>query len=398
MNKSWPRVRLGDVLRRSEEMAVIVPDVEYREITVRLWGKGVTERGRISGAEISGSRRFVARAGQFIVSRIDARNGAMGIVPTTLDGAVVTNDFPLLATDKTRLSPVYLGWLCRTSDFVELCLRASEGTTNRVRLKEERFLALEIPLPPLAEQRRIVARIDELAALIYEARDLRQQAAAEAEALVAARLGERFAALAREFPVHTLGELASHILDGPHQTPVYLPKGVAGVPFVTVRNMVSGQLDFTDLNCISEYDHGTFTRRCKPERGDVLYSKDGATRGRPCLVDTDKEFSYFVSVALIKPLRERLDGRYLVGLLNSNWIKDRMANRSRGDMIPHIVLKEIRAFPVPLPDLSAQRKIVAEFSVLQEEVNSLSRCQVETAAELDALLPSILDRVFASAL
>ena len=158
--------------------------------------------------------------------------------------------------------------------------------------------------------------------------------------------------------------------------------------------MVSGKLSFDNLNYISEEDHREFTSRCKPEFGDVLYSKDGATRGRPCFVDTTAEFSFFVSVALIKPLRDRLDGRYLVHLLNSGWIKDRVSAKSRGDMIPHIVLREIRAFPVPLPPLYEQHRIVRELNELQSGMVGLRTLQAQTGDELDALLPSILDSSF----
>lgn len=80
MSKPWPRVKLGDVLKRSDETAQPAVDTEYKEITIRLWGKGVIERGRVSGASVNG-RWFIARKNQFIASRIDARNGAMGIVP-----------------------------------------------------------------------------------------------------------------------------------------------------------------------------------------------------------------------------------------------------------------------------------------------------------------------------
>jgi type I restriction enzyme, S subunit len=183
MSAMWPRVRLGEVLRRSAETVTISPEAEYREITVKLWGKGVVLRRAVSGTEIASDRRFLAKASQFILSRIDARNGAIGVAPPELDGAVVTNDFPLFDLNVARIDPAFLGWLSKTHDFVELCQRASEGTTNRVRLQEERFLALEIPLPPLSEQRRIVARIEELAAQIHEARALRQQAVEEVEAL-----------------------------------------------------------------------------------------------------------------------------------------------------------------------------------------------------------------------
>ena len=95
MKATWPKVRLGEVLTRSDETVSLQPDAEYREITVRLWGKGVVQRGIVTGAAVAAQRRFVARHGQFIVSRIDSRNGALGIVPPELDGAIVTNDFPV---------------------------------------------------------------------------------------------------------------------------------------------------------------------------------------------------------------------------------------------------------------------------------------------------------------
>ena len=128
---------------------------------------------------------MVARRGQFILSRIDARNGALGIVPPELDEAIVTPDFPVFNIVQKRMLPAYLGWVCRTASFVEECRRASEGTTNRVRLQEDKFLAREISLPPIQEQRAMVARIEELVAQIEEARKLRHQATAETEALLA---------------------------------------------------------------------------------------------------------------------------------------------------------------------------------------------------------------------
>ena len=184
MNKSWPMVTLGEVLRKSEELVQIDLNTTYREVTIKLWGKGVVLRRKASGSEIAAPRRSVVRAGQFILSRIDARNGAFGIVPPALDGAVVSNDFPSFKLNTQRIIPEYLGWLSRCAHFVDLCKAASEGTTNRVRLKEEKFLATTIALPPLAEQQRIVARIEELAAKIEEARGLRRQAEEEAEALL----------------------------------------------------------------------------------------------------------------------------------------------------------------------------------------------------------------------
>ena len=180
--KQWPKVALGELLDRATEVTTLNPNEQYHEITIKLWGKGVVSRGKVLGSDVTTVRRFV-RAGQFIFSKIDARNGAVGIVPPELDGAIVSNDFPSFAVrDPQRLNSAYMGWLARSSGFVELCKAASEGTTNRVRIKESRFLEQSISLPPLAEQQSIVAHLDSLA---DKTRQLREHLdAIDADALV----------------------------------------------------------------------------------------------------------------------------------------------------------------------------------------------------------------------
>ena len=161
--KAWPAVALGDLLSRSTETAVIAPDAEYHEVTIKLWGKGVVSRGKVRGSDVVSVRRAV-RANQLILSKIDARNGAIGMVPQELDGAIVSNDFPSFDfRDVRRCDPAFMGWLVRSTPFVALCKAASEGTTNRVRIKEDRFLAKQIALPPLPEQQVLVTRLDALA-------------------------------------------------------------------------------------------------------------------------------------------------------------------------------------------------------------------------------------------
>src|ERR1017187_8498966 len=125
MSNNWPKVGLGEVLSRSAETINLLPDADYRQITVKLWGKGVILRGVLTGAQIAAPRQMVARQNQFILSRIDARNGALGIVPAELDGAVVSNDFPLFNLVADRMLPAYLGRMRKAATFVEECRRAS---------------------------------------------------------------------------------------------------------------------------------------------------------------------------------------------------------------------------------------------------------------------------------
>jgi type I restriction enzyme S subunit len=128
---------------------------------------------------------------------------------------LVTNDFPLFDVKAERLSPGNLQWLCRTASFVELCQRASEGTTNRVRLKEGEFIALEVPLPPLPEQQRIVARIDDASSEILRGMGLRKHADFDADALMAASRRAFLSALLAD--VVPLQNLCTAIIDNLHR-------------------------------------------------------------------------------------------------------------------------------------------------------------------------------------
>ncbi len=378
MNVAWPKVRLGEVLRRSEITAQPDPEREYSEITVRLWGNGVVERGRVEGSSIAGSRRFVAQAGQFIVSRIDARNGAMGIVPSILDGALVSNDFPLFNPDGNRIDTRYLGWISRTANFVDLCKTASEGTTNRVRLKEDRFLALEIHLPPLAEQQRIVARIEALAGQIREAQGLRHEVQRECEALYRAILISD-----TSVELTPMGELVS-----------------LRAPDVSVR------LDETyQFAGVYSFGRGVFRAQAKSgaefaypklstlKAGNFTYPKlmawEGALGVVPpecdgCVVST--EFPVF-EVNTERVLPEVLD----VHFRNPN-IWPELAGSSTGTNVRRRRLnpQDFLRYKMPLPSMQTQLRLR---SVMQEFAK-LNPLYLETGAELDALLPAILAKAF----
>lgn len=385
MKTSFANVRLGNVLTRSVQTVEPVPDAEYREITVRLWGKGVIERGRVMGMDLPG-RRFVARSGQFITSRIDARNGAMGIVPPTLDGALVTNDFPLFNINAERMLPAYFGWLCRTAGFVELCQRASEGTTNRVRLKEEAFVNLEIPLPPLAEQRRVVARIEELAAQIHEAQTLRQQAAEEAEALHLSVLHKHFVCDASSWHQMSMDE-AIEISDAqvdPRRSE-YLQ-----LPHISGENMESKTCRLLPWRTV-EAD-GVQSGNYLFSPCTILYSKIRPYLRKAVFVDFKGLCSADVYPIRIKsPL---LDAHFVKWTLVAEPFTE-YANRLSGrTRMPKLNRKQLFGFQFKHPPLSDQRRIVAELDALQTKVETAKGLQSETAAELDALLPAILDRAF----
>ena len=164
-NLAYPLRPIGSFLLRARE-EVLVQDAEtYQRVTVRFGGQGVVPRteGRVKGSDIGTKRQFRLRAGQFVLSRIDARHGAMGIAPPALDGAILTNDFPAYALDPTLIDPRFFELITGTAAFIRYCRNCSTGTTNRQRLDEDLFLEVAVPLPPLAEQARLVADYDQQA-------------------------------------------------------------------------------------------------------------------------------------------------------------------------------------------------------------------------------------------
>lgn len=161
MQNNWKRVKLEQVLFPSKIAAKISPLLEYRQVTVRMNHKGLVLREEKQGQELK-SNQWLIKTNQFVLSRIDARNGAMGIVPPELDDAIVTNDFLRFDIDETEVNIKFFNYLTCTDSFLHQCNRASEGTTNRKRLRPDLFLKIEICLPNIEDQKRIIEYLDYL--------------------------------------------------------------------------------------------------------------------------------------------------------------------------------------------------------------------------------------------
>jgi type I restriction enzyme, S subunit len=330
------------------------------------------------------------KAGQFILSRIDARNGAVGIVPPELNGAVVTNDFPLFNVDRTQLETAFLGWLSMTRNFVDLCKRASEGTTNRVRLQEERFLALEIPLPPLPEQRWIVARIEELAAKIAEARSLRYQALDEAAALLTA--SRRVTISDSEVEIVGLEDVCSAIIDNLHSNPRYTE---SGVPCIRSPDVGYGTLNLEGTLRTDEAEYQRRTMRGKSQADDIVLVREGGGTGKCALVSPGQRFSLGQRVMMLRPNLQKILPRFFLHQLLSPLVQEEQIQPlSMGSASPHLNIGTLKRFSIRLPSLLKQACIVAYLDGLQAKIEAVKCLQAKTAAELDALLPAILDRAF----
>lgn len=167
---------ISSLLARVKDAVDIEDDRLYKQVTVQMHNQGIVLRTEQYGSEIGTKKQFVIRAGQLLISKIDARNGAYGIVPPELDGAVITGNFWTYAINRDIVLPDYLTYLMRHDFFLKMCSACSYGATNRWYLDEAAFNHFKVPVPDLEEQRKILEKIKQHAEKIEESkREIQKQ-------------------------------------------------------------------------------------------------------------------------------------------------------------------------------------------------------------------------------
>ena len=374
-----PIVALGDVLVRAHEPAALIPDREYHEVTIKLWGKGIVSRGKVRGSDVATGRRFV-RGGQFILSKIDARNGAFGIVPSELDGAIVSNDFPSFELcDAKRMDPAYLGWLVRSPGFTDLCKASSEGTTNRIRIRESRFLDQKITLPPLPEQQTITAHLDALTNKTRKLSAYLDGIDADADHLLAQQFQHAIAG-ATYCP---MAEVAPAIRRTVELDSAKTYREVAA------RSFGKGLFAKPDFDAAQ----ATWQKPVWVEAGDVIFSNIKAWEGAIALADK-QHHGCIASHRYITCLPEPkvLLASFLLYFLLSEEGLERVGHASPGtaDRNRTLSLRNLGKIEVPVPRLAAQQGFVT----LQSTISTLKARHAAIREANAALLAATLERVF----
>jgi len=378
MNR-WPKVSLGELLSRKNETAVLDFDTQYHEVTIRLWGKGVISRGKVRGSDVGASRQVV-RANQLILSKIDARNGAIGIVPAELDGAIVSNDFPSFDfCNQDKIDTSFMGWLVKSTPFVELCRAASEGTTNRVRIKEDRFLAQQISLPTLTEQQTIVVRLNLLADKVHQVNEHLDSAEIEAEKLLAVQ----FCDAIKNAPLLKMADAAPLI----RREQIIELEG--SYPELGIRSFGKGTFHKPPL---SGSEVGT-KRLFRIEPGDLMFSNVFAWEGAIAIARPDDDGRFgshrFITCQANLQLTTAEFLRYFflteTGLEMIGQASPGGAGRNRT-----LGLEKLMALEVPVPSITIQQ----EFNALQTKIAELKTKHAKIREANQALIPATLERVF----
>jgi type I restriction enzyme S subunit len=252
-------------------------------------------------------------------------------------------------------------------------------------------------LPPLAEQRRVVARIEALAAQIHEARTLRHQAAKEAEVLIPRTTSSLLDDSG--WSLSMLGEILAEKPRnglGPQQE---VESG--GRPMLRINAVSSSPTRLVDMNAIKQVEVANDVAEQFVVQNDdvfiVRYNGDINRVAKPAIYKGANASRTVFPDKLIRlrPDSTKMTPDFLVFALNSRSVRtqiEELGKTTAGNI--GVSGGDVKSFVVSVPPLAEQHRIVADLDALQAEVDALKRLQAETAAELDALLPSILDKVF----
>ncbi|MBO0698448.1 MAG: restriction endonuclease subunit S [Zavarzinella sp.] len=392
----WPLVPLGELLRLAPDRVPVDPNQSYPNFGIYSFGRGLFCKPPILGIATSAKSLFRVRKGQFIYSRLFAFEGAYGLVGDEFDGYFVSNEYPTFDFDSDRLLPGFLATFFQSPAAWEEVARLSTGMGDRRRrIQPEQFLTYRVPLPPLAEQRRLVERIEAVAAKVAEAKRLRAEAEEEAAAIEASATNSLFdSSHCPPWETRPLGEIAEI------QSGVTLGRTLSGstvrLPYLRVANVQDGHLDLRVIKEIEVKAEEQDKWRLHP--GDLLLTEGGdwdklgrgtVWRGEiPGCIHQNHIFR-------VRFDQQRFDPEFLALLTASPYGKQYFQAASKQTTnLASINQRQLKAFPVLRPPLEEQKQLVRSVSVLRDRVNGVLALHSETGAELDALLPAVLDRAF----
>lgn len=378
--KQYSFVKIGDLIQRSSELIIIKDDILYTQITLKTNGGGAVLRDKKLGKDIGTKKQYLAKEGQFIMSKIDARNGAFGVVSKELDNAIVTGDFPLFDVETERINPVYLYLLSSTKPFVQFAQSCSRGTTNRQRIDIDAFLGLQIPLPSLEEQDKIVAAYN---ATIAQADNLSQQAG-DINDQIETYLKDAFGMENSSPQKHASGKIYFM-----HSSQI-----TRWDVWNVVSSNYSGKYPLTSLQNIIKMQSGKFLPSKEQKGGEYnVYGGNGLTgthnkfcfSGKRIVIGRVGEYcgnvhliegDYWITDNALKvdKTTENVTWEYLtiaLKTLNINQYRSISAQ-------PSISQTKILQLQIPVPPLAIQNEIVEHISALRAEQKNLQ----QQAAEL----------------
>lgn len=386
----WPMVALRELITLDLDRVSIDPSVEYPMVGILSFGRGLFDRDPVINGKTSYKFFYRLKADHFVMSQLFGWEGALALSSEHFAGKFVSPQFPTFSCNADRLERRFLFWVTQLpSLWADLGTRATGMGDRRRTLSPDSLFKCIIPLPPLPEQRRLVKRLDALAAKIEEAKGLRRKAVEETVLLAARSLENlRRRVLEKTKRVVPLCEVTKVTAGG---TPSRDNPAFWGgtIPWIKTGELLDG-----DITTAEEYitDAGVSSSSAKLFPIDTvliaLYGQ-GQTRGRTGRLlipsTTNQACAAILPCADLRP-------RYIQYWLQSLYREMREDNH--GGAQPNWNGQMIKAIKIAVPSLEEQENIVRECDASTSNFERLSQHQENVKVELDAILPAILNRAF----
>lgn len=380
MSKSWPQTRLGEVLHLDLDRVPIDAGATYQMVGVLSFGRGLFERKPVMNGQTSYKYFYRLSAEHAVMSQLFGWEGALALSSEKFAGRYVSPQFPTFACDTSRLDRRFLGWaMRRPALWQDLASRTGGMGDRRRTLSPEALFDCKIPLPSIAEQRRIVARIDTLASKINKASAVRKEIETDEHHMLAAAFDKLIAAAS----FHSMKDVAP-----------------------LTRRPVIVEMDrmYHELG-IRSFGKGTFHKAALQagevgskklfslNPGDLVFSNVFAWEGAVAVVKSEDHgrVGSHRFIACLPPTGVATASFLCFYFLTHEGLR-KLGEASPGGAGRNrtLGLEALSAIQVPLPSYEKQ----LWFDELQAKVHALRKAQSETSAELAALLPSILDKAF----
>ena len=368
-------------------MSLIAPN-HIESGTGRLLGlESATEQGAESG-------KYLCKAGDVVYSKIRPALRKVCIAP---EDCLCSADMYPLRSHSGLINP-FLFWLILSEEFSALAVLESERVAMP-KINRESLKAVVLAVPSSVEQTKIASFLDretsKIDGLVGEQRRLMELLKEKRQAVIshAVTKGLNPHAPLKPSGIEWLGDVPEHwemkrlgwictdINDINHEMPTAIENGVL---FLSAKDLLDdGTLNFeTDVKMISEDDYERLSKKIRPRRGDIIYSRIGAALGKARLVETDIKFNVSYSCCVVRVMDEIACRQFIRVLLDGEMILTEARMRTNGIGVPDLGLGEIARFPIPLPPLAEQRAIV---TFLEHETKLLTGLIAEAERGIELL-------------
>ena len=405
IQSSFDLKRIGKAITRCKDQMIVEDGNKYKRITIKTNCGGVVVRDEVLGEEIKTKNQYYIKSGQLAVSKIDARNGAFGIVPPEADGAIITGNFWVYDVNPEVANIEYLVLLLSSNAFVQAWQDCSNGSGNRLYLQEDKFLNYKIPMPHIDIQNSFVnkynstiSKLDKKSIekeklylskedYLYSTLGIKRKKTIEYNRLLHVisykhieqwgydKIGVSFPFAFEKFPAFSFSgkpNWVKEIYRG--KSPRYDEKGEN-----IILNQKCNRWDEIDESYaknvndewIKRINESVFTRK-----NDILINSTGeGTLGRASLIKKSEHIGllYDSHMLLLRVNESEVEPQLIVDIINSTYGQEQvnMYKSAQATKQTELGIENLKKIKFPLPDISLQKEMVKELDAKKHDLKTL---------------------------